>query len=51
MNDNLEYGVYWQEPDIDLQLSSFPVVVVIDGNMFLEYTESDLVVVSPPPAP
>jgi hypothetical protein len=48
MNDNLEYGVYWQEPGIDLQLSSFPVVVVIDGDVYLNYTGSDFVVTPDP---
>jgi hypothetical protein len=47
MNDNLEYGVYQPEPGIDLRLASSPVVVLIDGDMLLEYTGSDLVVVPP----
>ena len=48
MNDNLEYGIYWQEPGIDLQLSTFPVVVTIDGDQYLSYTGSDLEVTPSP---
>jgi hypothetical protein len=48
MNENLETGVWWQEPGIDLQLSTFPVTVTISGDVYLSYTGGDLVVTPEP---
>jgi hypothetical protein len=44
VNDNLDIVMY-PEPGIDLQLSTFPVTVEIDGDTHLSFQGSDFVVV------
>ncbi len=45
MNDNLQYGAYYPEPGVDMELATFPVVVTIDGDVHLSYTGADLILV------